>query len=231
MLEDTQSSLSKGSTVKSPTRAVAVLGVSLLAISLAGCAANTATAPESTSSVPAPATPPGTPDAPATGDSAPSVSTEHNDADVTYAQMMTIHHEGALEMAELATRQADSDDVKDVAATIEAAQGPEIALMQSWLTSWGEPLEPSGHAGMDHGGMDMDGKSQEDVMAELQKKTGTDFDDQFLSSMIAHHEGAVVMSKEELTAGNNPEAIDLAQLIIDAQQSEISQMQQLLNNL
>ncbi len=39
------------------------------------------------------------------------------------------------------------------------------------------------------------------------------------------------MSEEELTDGHNPEALDLAQRIIDAQQTEIAQMQQLLKNL
>lgn len=231
MLETTQSSLSEGTPVKSPTRAVALLGVSLLAISMAGCAATTAATPETTPIVPASATTSGTPDAETTSGPAPSASKEHNDADVTFAQMMVIHHEGALEMAELATRQADADDVKDIAATIEAAQGPEIALMESWLTSWGKQLEPNSHAGMDHGGMDMDGMSQEQVMAELQKMTGADFDHKFLSSMIAHHEGAVLMSEEALADGNNPEALELARRIIDAQQSEIIRMQQLLNNL
>lgn len=231
MLGATQPSSSKGTPVKSPTRAVALLCLSLLATSVAACAATPAATPETSPVPPASATASGTPDVQATSDPEPSVSAEHNDADVTFAQMMTIHHEGALEMAQLAARQAVADDVKDIAASIEAAQGPEIALMEGWLTSWGEPLEPSGHAGMDDGGMDMDGMSQEQVMAELQTMTGPDFDDAFLSSMIAHHEGAVVMSEEVLAAGSNPEALDLAQRIIDAQQREIAQMQQLLKNL
>ncbi|RMB57054.1 DUF305 domain-containing protein [Tessaracoccus antarcticus] len=207
--------------MKSPTRVAAVLGGTLLAISLAGCAATTAS-PEATTSAPSTAV---------AAPSDPGVAAEHNDADVTFAQMMTVHHQGALEMSELAAQQATSPDVKDVAATIEAAQLPEIQLMESWLTAWGEPLQASDHAGMDHGGMDMNGMSQEQVMTELRKGTGADFDNQFLTAMIAHHEGAVVMAEEQLRDGSNPEALDLAQRIIDAQKTEIQQMQQLLQDL
>lgn len=218
--------------MKSSIRVAALLGGTMLALSLGGCAANTTAAPEVTTSIPAATATASTPaDAQPTNDSSEGISEEHNDADVTFAQMMTIHHQGALEMSELAAQQATSSDVKDVAATIEAAQLPEIQLMQGWLTAWGEPLEPSGHAGMDHGGMDMDGMSQEQVMTELQQKTGADFDNQFLSSMIAHHEGAVVMAEEELRDGNNSQALELARVIIDAQETEIQQMQQLLKNV
>ena len=48
--------------------------------------------------------------------------------------------------------------------------------------------------------------------------------------MIGHHTGAVQMAQTELAAGQNPEAKALAQTIIDAQQSEITEMQGLLNS-
>lgn len=217
--------------MKSSTRVAAVLVGAMLAISLAGCAADPPAAPEATTSVPAATATSTASGAQPTSDPPSVVDAEHNDADVTFVQMMTIHHQGALEMSELAAQQTASSEVKEVAATIEGAQLPEIQLMQSWLSAWGEPVEPGGHAGMDHGGMDMNGKSQEQVMAELQEGTGTEFDNQFLSSMIAHHEGAVVMAEEELRDGNNPQALELAQRIIDAQQIEIHQMQELLQNL
>ena len=48
------------------------------------------------------------------------------DADVTFAQSMIPHHEQAVVMAKMAKSHASSSDVKDLAAKIEAAQGPEI---------------------------------------------------------------------------------------------------------
>lgn len=112
-----------------------------------------------------------------------AVSTEHNDADVMFAQMMIVHHQGAIEMAALAPDRANSQQVKDLAARIKAAQAPEIDQMNSWLTAWGAAPMSSGMmmssdptstsesdsmgdmGGMDHGNMDMGGDSSEQSSA------------------------------------------------------------------
>ncbi len=153
-------------------------------------------------------------------------STEHNDADTMFAQMMIVHHQGAIEMSELAVTKAESAEVKALAERISAAQGPEIEQMTSWLTAWGEPTEAGGHAG--HEGMDMDGMSQEEMMAQLEGLSGTEFDRAFLEGMIAHHQGAVEMSETQLADGQNPDALALAEKIIADQQAEIAAMQELL---
>ena len=85
--------------------------------------------------------------------------------------------------------------------------------------------------GMDHGGMDMDGMSQEEAMADLEERSGTDFDRRFLELMIAHHQGAVEMAQPLLEEGENPQAIDLAKVIIDDQQTEIRKMEEMLSDL
>jgi len=59
----------------------------------------------------------------------------HNAADVAFAQRMIVHHQGAIEMADLAPSRAASQQVKDLAVRIKAAQGPEIEQMQGWLTT------------------------------------------------------------------------------------------------
>ncbi len=163
-----------------------------------------------------------------TDDISSEVSDEYNDADVTFAQLMTVHHEGALGMAALAEQRAESSEVQEMASEIKEAQVPEIELMESWLDVWGEPLQPMDDGDTDHGGMDMNGASQDQVMDQLQQLSGPDFDDRFLTDMIAHHEGAVMMAEEELTDGLNPDALLLAQDIIDAQEIEIKRMQQLV---
>lgn len=216
----------------SPRRVISAVFSLMLVVSLAACGDNNTAQPEATTEAPvSSASTPTAIDTPTIDESGPEVAEEHNAADVTFAQMMTIHHEGALEMAGLAAQEAQSEEVKAAAATIEAAQLPEIELMESRLTAWGEPLAPSaGHSGMDHGGMDMNGMSQEEVMAELADVSGVEFDKQFLTAMTAHHEGAVTMAEQELTDGLNPDALELAQVIIDAQTAEIDEMQELMGN-
>lgn len=68
-------------------------------------------------------------------------------------------------------------------------------------------------------------------MAELAGLSGREFDQRFLELMIAHHEGAVTMAEDELADGQNPQARELAQKIIDDQQAEITEMEQLRQNL
>jgi uncharacterized protein (DUF305 family) len=157
----------------------------------------------------------------------------HNGADTAFAQMMIAHHEGAIEMADLAVEKADSADVRSLAEGISAAQGPEIEEMTSWLEGWGEDVTPmddmEGMEGMDSG-MDMDGMDQEGAMAELDGLSGADFDRRFLELMIAHHEGAIEMAELQTAEGENPTALELAEKIVQDQQGEISEMEQMLQD-
>lgn len=159
-----------------------------------------------------------------------------NDADVTFVQGMIPHHEQAIEMAELASSRAESPEVKDLAARIEDAQGPEIAQMRRWLEEWDEPETPK--AGDDMGGgMDdgMDdgggaGMMTAEDMDELRSAQGAEFDKMFLTSMVAHHKGAVEMAKTERKDGENADAKKLAGDIIETQEAEIDEMTGLLDS-
>ncbi|WP_413451265.1 DUF305 domain-containing protein [Georgenia phoenicis] len=206
------------------TRLAAVAGGIALTLSLAACGNGEETTPEEPAA--------GTAAEETTDSSQTQAEDVHNDADTMFAQMMIVHHEGAIEMADLAVEKADSEEVRSLAERISAAQGPEIEKMTSWLEAWGEETSPmGGMEGMDHGDMDMEGMSQEEAMAELESLSDAEFDQRFLELMIAHHRGAVDMAQEELDGGENPEALDLAQKIIDDQQAEISEMEELLQGL
>ena len=160
---------------------------------------------------------------------------EHNEADTMFAQMMIVHHEGAIEMAQLAQEQAVTPEVQELAAQIEAAQGPEIELMQSWLQQWGEPAASEDDmAGMGHGdtsGMEMDGMTQEEAMAELEGLSGEAFDARFLELMIEHHRGAVTMAQTALDEGQHPDVQELAEQVVTDQEAEIEHMEQLHKGL
>ncbi|RZU53197.1 uncharacterized protein (DUF305 family) [Krasilnikovia cinnamomea] len=161
-----------------------------------------------------------------------------NDADVMFAQMMIPHHQQAIEMAELAETRAADPEVKALAGKIKAAQQPEIDSMTGWLHTWDAPMPgmsmsggmsmPSTMPSMGHG---MPGMMSDADMGKLEKATGKEFDKQFCTMMIAHHEGAVTMAKDELAKGVNPEAKAMAQQIITAQEAEITQMKQILARL
>ncbi|WP_349290917.1 DUF305 domain-containing protein [Actinoplanes solisilvae] len=92
-----------------------------------------------------------------TTSAAPSSVTAVNDVDVTFAQSMIKHHQQAIQMAALADSRAADTDVKQLAATIQKAQDPEIDTMTKWLTAWGQaepmPSMTSSMPDMDHGSM------------------------------------------------------------------------------
>lgn len=155
---------------------------------------------------------------------------KHNEADVVFAQGMIPHHEQAVEMAQLAADRAESDQVLDLAERIEAAQEPEIEEMTAWLDAWDEDV-PSGSGMDDHSGMDMGpgtGMMSAEDMEALDASSGSEFDQMFLEMMILHHEGALEMAEAELADGEYPDALALAQRILDTQQAEIDEMNMIL---
>lgn len=180
-----------------------------------------------------------------------SATVTFNDADVAFAQMMIVHHQGAIQMADLAPSRAQNQDVLALAARIKAAQAPEIDQMTAWLTAWGAaPSMMSGSAtsgmgGTAHGGMDMGGTSSAaessavsmpgmmsgDQMQQLESASGAAFDKLFLELMVVHHQGAIEMAETEIADGSNPEAVALAQKIKSDQTAEIAEMQALLQTL
>lgn len=150
----------------------------------------------------------------------------HNAADVAFAKQMIPHHRQAVEMADLAATRAGSSDVKALAAKIKGAQDPEIRTMSTSLTSWGEQV-PAEMQGMDMAS-GMPGMMSMDDMDKLKKASGAEFDTLFLRMMVKHHEGAVEMANTEKSKGQYGPTKDLANAVVTAQTSEITQMKRLL---
>lgn len=56
--------------------------------------------------------------------------------DKAFLSEMVVHHQGAVEMAQLALTSAKHQEIKDLAKGIIAAQTKEIGEMQSWGKTW-----------------------------------------------------------------------------------------------
>ena len=166
-------------------------------------------------------------------------------ADVTFAQQMLVHHQGAVAMADLAPTRASSAKVKALAAQIKAEQTPEIKEMTAWLAVWaphstmpGMSSSAGAMGGMAGMGSDtaspsaaMPGMMTDAQMSQLTAAKGTQFDKLFLQLMIVHHQGALTMANTERTDGGNTAALALANSIISSQSAEITTMQDLLKGL
>lgn len=162
--------------------------------------------------------------------SSASQSAEFNEADVTFAQGMIVHHEGALEMAQMAEGRAEDPRVLDLASRIEAAQDPEIQTMTGWLEDWDQATSADESGGKDMGGgTDMGGMNMD--MSDLEAASGAEFDRMWLEMMTEHHRGAVDMAETEIADGQNADAIALAEQIVESQSAEIDEMKTLLTEL
>lgn len=140
---------------------------------------------------------------------------------------MISHHQGAVDMANLALKNAEHQEVKDLAQAIVSAQTIEINSMVSWQATWGYPAS-SGTAMMDHSAMGME-NTNAGMMNALNNKTGDDFDKAFLQQMIVHHRSAINMAVSGTNA-QHQEVKDLTAAIITAQTKEVKEMKQWQKN-
>ena len=154
------------------------------------------------------------------------------DVDQNFIVMMIPHHEGAVDMAELALTRAKRPEIKQLAEAIIRDQNREIEQMKTWHKAWyeAEVTDTSSTDAMTHSqpssstnGMDMHSmmtNSLEDL------ENAEDFDREFIRAMIPHHEMAIMMAQMVLNTANKPEIRALAENVIAAQTAEINQMRQ-----
>ena len=146
------------------------------------------------------------------------------DYDRMFIANMIAHHQGAVDMANLALTNAKHQEIKDMANAIITAQTKEINDMQSWQTAWGYPAS-SGNMMEDHSAMGMM-NDMAGMTDKLKGLSGDAFDKAFLSSMIEHHQSAINMAYPGQTNAQHEEVKTLTKAIVDAQSKEITQMKQ-----
>ena len=146
------------------------------------------------------------------------------DYDRNFIANMIAHHQGAVDMAKLAQKNAKHQELKSMADDIVAAQEKEIADMQSWQKTWGYPSTSAGNM-MDHSAMGMM-DDMASMTTKLEGKTGDDFDKAFIEQMIMHHQSAIDMAAPGQKNAKHQEIKDLATAIVTAQSKEITQMKQ-----
>jgi uncharacterized protein (DUF305 family) len=159
-------------------------------------------------------------------------------ADVQFMQGMIMHHAQAVEMTALMESHTYNKELRLLGARISKSQSDEIAFMKRWLTARGEPTSMAmpEMPGMDMSSqpMLMPGMLTPKQMEALKKAKGAEFDQLFLTGMIQHHNGALIMVKDLFdTAGSGQDA-ELFSFTTDVdsgQRAEIRIMQTMLKAL
>jgi uncharacterized protein (DUF305 family) len=153
------------------------------------------------------------------------VSSSFNEVEM-FADMMIPHHQQAIDMSNLALeKESSSPDLKDLAQRIIDGQTPEITLMEGWR----DDSDERGMMGMMSSGgeMMMGGMASDDELQNLATLEGSEFDTEFLTLMITHHEGALHMV-HMIDDSSFEEAAQLAKDIVRVQTAEIEEMKAML---
>ncbi len=136
--------------------------------------------------------------------------------DQHFIAQMIPHHEGAIAMAKVALERAKRPEVLSLANGIISAQEKEIKDMRSWYQSWFGSAPSTSSMGMMH----MDG-----MTGDLNTLTSAaDFDREFVTQMIPHHEMAIMMAQMLQSSTQRSEMKQLAANIITSQSQEIDLM-------
>jgi uncharacterized protein (DUF305 family) len=153
------------------------------------------------------------------------------EADVKFMQGMIGHHLQAIEMVGYIDTNSSNDDLKKLGLRIQVSQEDEIKMMQDWLKARRADV-PGAHA--HHTGPMMPGMLSPEEMARLAAAKGAEFDRQFLSGMIKHHNGALIMVDDLFATAGAAQDSDIyafASDVIADQRMEMDRMAVMLKEL
>jgi uncharacterized protein (DUF305 family) len=139
-------------------------------------------------------------------------------SDERFIDAMVPHHQGAIAMAEVALKNAQHAEIKDLSRNIVSTQQAEIEELKSIKKEeFGTSNVPMEMSQEQMRGMGMMMDPQELARSEP-------FDRAFIDAMIPHHQSAIEMAKVAYEKSENPRIKKLAENIVSAQQAEIEQM-------
>ncbi|MFF3201926.1 DUF305 domain-containing protein [Streptomyces sp. NPDC002962] len=158
-------------------------------------------------------------------------------ADAGFARDMAVHHQQAVEMSYIVRDRTTDEDVRRLAYDIAQTQANQRGMLLGWLDLWGLP-KVSSKAPMSWMGMGdmadgedgalMPGMATNTELQKLGTLNGKAAEVFFLQLMTAHHQGGIHMAEgcvDKCAVGVEKR---LAQGMVEAQQSEIDLMTDLL---
>jgi uncharacterized protein (DUF305 family) len=164
-----------------------------------------------------------------------AVVPQRSQADIEFMQGMIMHHGQAVEMTAFISSRTENKEIRALGARISLSQADEMKFMKRWLVARGEPISMSMPSmpdmNKDGDAMLMPGMLTPEQMDALRQAKGAEFDRKFLTGMIQHHNGALVMVKELFDtpgAGQDAELFDFATDVDNTQRAEIRIMENML---
>jgi uncharacterized protein (DUF305 family) len=157
-------------------------------------------------------------------------------ADIDFMQGMIMHHSQAVVMTAWIPTHTDNKQLELLGERISRSQQDEMSFMKRWLTARGLPISMAmpGMPDMDMKGnpmKPMPGMLTPAQMKALGNARGAEFDRLFLTGMMQHHNGALIMVKELFNTPGAGQEADIFNFATDAdntQRAEIKIMQDML---
>lgn len=140
------------------------------------------------------------------------------DPEIDFAKMMIMHHQGAINMANVQLQDGKNDSLKRTSQKIITEQQMEIQQFQAILATL-----TVDNMDMEYTMEQMEGMKKMDKAIDVQLITG-DIDNDFATLMIWHHQSAIDDASGYLHHGNNAQLKTIANNIIKAQTMEIQEL-------
>ncbi|MGR3872993.1 DUF305 domain-containing protein [Streptomyces graminifolii] len=160
-----------------------------------------------------------------------------NSADAGFARDMAVHHQQAVEMSYIVRDRTKNVEVRRLAYDIAQTQANQRGMLLGWLDLWGlpkvsadPPMTWMGMGDMASGkdGALMPGMATDSELKKLGSLSGRPAEVFFLQLMTDHHKGGVHMAQGCVDKCQVGVEKRLAQGMVDAQQSEIQLMADML---
>ncbi|MFJ8105545.1 DUF305 domain-containing protein [Streptomyces sp. NPDC096132] len=158
-------------------------------------------------------------------------------ADAGFARDMAVHHQQAVEMSYIVRDRTTDADVRRLAYDIAQTQANQRGMLLGWLDLWGLPKVSSdapmtwmGMGDMADGedGALMPGMATDTELRKLGTLDGKQAEVFYLQLMTDHHKGGIHMAEGCVAKCTVEVEKRLAQGMVDAQQSEIELMADML---
>ena len=141
-----------------------------------------------------------------------------NDPEIDFVKMMMMHHQGAINMANVELQDGKNDSLKRTAQKIINEQQAEIQQFNTILaTLTVDNSDPT--FTMEQ----MDNMMKGGKTADVQLITG-DIDNDFATLMMVHHQSAIDNASAYLHHGNNTQIKTMATNIVNSQTMEIEEL-------
>lgn len=160
---------------------------------------------------------------------------------VGFCQDMSVHHDQAILMSQLAITHG-TPVVRAIALSILASQSQDVGAMRGWLRLWGKSAIDPHPMGWMMGSMSsmpgmamptpgsswMPGMATPQEMIKLYQQTGEAFDIFFLQLMIRHHLAGIQMARAAVAGKATQPVSDAAEQMVVAEVEDLGIMRALL---